>query len=62
MGIAPLRGLHQLVDDVLGGGLIGVAHAEVDDILAPGSSLRLQFIDDIEDVRRKALDARKFVH
>jgi hypothetical protein len=36
------RRLDQLVDDVLGGRLVRIAHPEVDDVLAPGSRLGLQ--------------------
>ena len=52
MGVATLGGLQQLVDDMPGGGLIGVAHAEVDDVLAPGPGGGLQLIDDVEDIGR----------
>lgn len=56
-----LHHFDQLVDDVLRRGLIGIAHAEVDDVLAPGSRLGFQLVDDVEDIRRQALDSRKIV-
>ena len=59
MRIRTLRGLDELVDDVLGRALVRVAHAEVDDVLAPGSRLGLQLIDDVEDIGRQPLDAVK---
>jgi hypothetical protein len=57
MGVLTLRHLDQLVHDVLRGRLVGVAHAEVDDVLAPRSRLGLQLIDDVEDIGRQSLDA-----
>jgi hypothetical protein len=44
---------------VLGRRLVRVAHAEVDDVFAASSRLLLQITDDVEDVRREALDARE---
>ena len=60
MGVATARRLYQLVDDMVGRRLVGVAHSEVDDVLARRSRLLLQITDDIEYVRRKALDALEF--
>jgi hypothetical protein len=57
VGIGALGGFDQLGDDVFRGRLVGVAHAEVDDVLAAGASLGLQIVDDVEDVRRQAFDA-----
>ena len=57
-----LGGLDELGHDVLGRAQVGVAHPEVDDILAAGARLRLQIVDDREDIRRQALDAVKVVH
>jgi hypothetical protein len=52
----------QLVDNVLGRGAIGVAHAEVDDVLAARALRRLHRVDFGEDVGREAADAVEFVH
>src|SRR4029453_10839386 len=57
-----LRGLHQLVDDVPGRGAVGVAHAEVDDVLAPGPRLDLEVGDLGQDVRGQPLDPVEIVH
>ena len=46
-------GLDQLVDDVLGRGQIGIAHAEIDDVGAGGAGLGLELVDLLEDVRRQ---------
>src|SRR5262245_52103678 len=56
------RRLDQLVHDVLGRGHVGVAHAEVDDVLAAGSRLGLEVVDDGEDVRWQSLDSIELVH
>ena len=60
MGVAALCGFHQLVHDVLRRGLVRVAHAEVDDVLATPARRHLEFADHVEDVRRKSLDAGEF--
>ena len=62
MGIAALRRLDHLVHDVAWRGLIGVAHAEVDHVLAPLAGGGLQLAGDVEDVGRQALDARELLH
>ena len=54
------RGLAQLVDDVLGRRHVGIAHAEIDDVLAARARVRLEAIDFLEDIRRQPLDAVKF--
>jgi hypothetical protein len=54
------RRLDQLVDDMLRRRLIGVAHAEIDDVFTGGASSGLHRVDFSEDVRREALDAVKF--
>jgi hypothetical protein len=59
MRVAALGCLYQFVDDVLGSRLVGVAHAEVDDVLARGSRLLLQIPNNIEYIGRQALDALK---
>ena len=55
-------GLDQLVHDVLGGGLVRIAHAEVDDVLPLAPRLRLEVIDDGEDVGGQPLDPVEVVH
>jgi hypothetical protein len=57
-----LGGLDELGDDVLRRRHVGVAHAEVDDVLAAGSRLRLQVVDDREDVGGQTLDPIEVVH
>ena len=57
-----LRGLDELVDDVPGRGAVGVAHAEVDDVLAPGPRLDLEVGDRRQDVGRQPLDPVEIVH
>ena len=49
--------LGQLVDRDLGRRQVGVAEAEVDDVVAGAPSLDLQRVDDREDVRRQPVDA-----
>ena len=56
MGVAALHGLDELVHDMLRRGLIGIAHAEVDDILTPGPRGVLEFRHNGENVGRQALD------
>ena len=56
------RRLDQLVDDVLGRGAVGVAHAEVDDVFAAAAGGHLHFAGDVEDVGGQALNARKLFH
>ena len=62
MGVGALHGLDQLLDDVARRGLVGIAHAEVDHVLAAPARGELQLAGDVEDVRRQALDAGKFFH
>ena len=57
MGVRALCRFAQLVDNVFWRRLIGVAHAEVDDILAPMPRRHFQIIDLIKDVGRQAIDA-----
>ena len=51
------HGLDQLLDHVRRARPVGVAHREVDDVLARPAGLELQVADDVEDVRREPLDA-----
>ena len=62
MGVLTISRLGELVDDVLWRGLIGITHAEVDDIFTPRPGCRLQFVDDIEDIRRQAPNSGKGFH
>ena len=57
-----LRRLDQLVDDVFGRGSVGVAHAEVDDVFAAAACGNLHLPRDVEDIRRKALNAAELFH
>src|SRR5665647_2064685 len=57
---AVLGRLRELVHDGLRGGQIGVAHAEVDDVLAPATRLGLHVVHDAEDVGRQAVYAAEF--
>ena len=57
-----LRGLDQLVDDVPGRGPVGVAHAEIDDVLAAGARLDLEIRHRGQDVGREPLDPVEIVH
>jgi hypothetical protein len=59
MGVFALGGFDQLGDDMLRGWLIGVAHAEINNVLATGASFGFQVIDNVEDVGRQAFDALK---
>ena len=58
--IGTLHGLDQLGHDVRRRRTVGVAHAEVDDVLATAAGGHLEFGGDVEDVRRQALEAREF--
>jgi hypothetical protein len=50
--IVALRRLDQLVDDVLRRRPVGVAHRQVDDVVAAATRRHLQLVGDVEDVRR----------
>ena len=56
------RRFDKLVDDVLGRGAVGVAHAEVDDVFAAAAGGHLHFAGDVEDVSGEALNAGKLFH
>ena len=53
-------GLDQLVDDVLGRGHVGIAHAEIDDVGAARAGGRLQAVHLGEHIGRQTLDAMEF--
>src|SRR5688500_152637 len=57
-----LRGLHELGDDVLRRGHVGIAHAEIDDVLAARARFGLEVVDDGEHVGRQTLDPIELVH
>ncbi|MCY1183139.1 hypothetical protein D9M73_237390 [compost metagenome] len=59
MGVFTLGDLYQLLDDVRRGGAIGVAHAQVDDVLATTAGSHLELGGDVEDVGGETIDARK---
>ncbi len=54
------RGFDELGDHVRRSGQIGIAHAEVDDVLTSVPSLHLHAVDDAENVGRQPLYALKF--
>ena len=63
VGARVLHRFLELIDDVLGGRQIGIAHAEIDDVHPGGAGLGLDRIDVFKHVRRQASDAVKiFVH
>ena len=55
------RDFGELVDDVLRRRAVGIAHAEVDDVLAAGARRRLHRVDLGEDIGRQAADAVELV-
>src|SRR5579864_6164235 len=57
-----LRRFNHLVDDVFGRGSVGVAHAEVDDVFSAAAGGNLHLPRDVEDIRRKALNAAELFH
>jgi len=54
--------LAELLDNVWGSRQVWVAHPEVDDVVALGTGLDLQFIHDAEDIGRQPLDPTKLLH
>ncbi len=62
MGDRLLRGLDHLVDDVLGRGAVGIAHAEVDDVFAAAARGDFHLAGDVEDVGREALNTAELFH
>ena len=61
MGIAALGCLYQLVDYMRGGGLIRIAHPEIDNVFPRGTRLLFEFTNNVEHIGRKALDALKLI-
>ena len=63
MGVPTVNSLGQFIHYVGWRGLIGIAHPEIDNVAAGRAGLLLEFTDDIENVRREALNALKlFLH
>lgn len=62
MGARVLNGLTQLIDNVLRGRKIGIAHAEIDDISATGSRACLQTVDLFENIGRQTPNFVKLFH
>ena len=60
MRVTALRDLDQLIDDVLRRGLIGIAHAEIDDVFAASARSHFELAHLIEHVGWQALNAREF--
>ena len=60
MGVAALRRFAHFIDDVLGRGLIGVAHAEVDDVFTAAARRHFELAHLVKNIRWQALDAREF--
>ena len=61
VGLGLLDGLDQLIDDVLRGGHVRIAHAEVDDVDACGAQAGLEPVNLFKDVGRQAPDAVEIV-
>jgi len=56
------RRFHQLVDDVLGGGPVRVAHAEIDNVFSAAARGNFHLPGNVEDVRRQALNTAELFH
>jgi hypothetical protein len=56
-----LHGLDQLGHDMRGRAEVGIAHAQIDHVLARRSRLGLHRVHFREDIRRQAFDAVKFL-
>jgi hypothetical protein len=61
VGVPAPGGFNQLVDDVLRGGLVGIAHAEIYNVLASDTGLLLELADNVKYIGRQALYSLKFV-
>ena len=62
VGVLALRHLHQFGNDMRRSRLIRITHTEIDDVFSARPRRRLQFIDDVEDIRRQALDSVEIFH
>ena len=60
MGFRVFHHLEQLIDDMLRCRLVGIPHAEVDDVVPLLPRRRLQAVDFSKNIGRQALDAMKF--
>ena len=61
MGISPLHRLGQLVDDMIGRGLVGITHPEIDDVLTLGPCRLLEVTNNVKDVWWQTLYALKMM-
>ena len=52
--------LDQFIDHVSGGGLVGITHAKINNILAGPAGLHLHLVEGGEQVGRQSFDAGKF--
>ncbi|MDT4837298.1 hypothetical protein FQZ97_710280 [compost metagenome] len=59
MGVFALGDLNELLHDMRRGGAVGVAHGQVDDVLAAAACGHLEFGGDVEDVGGETIDARE---
>ena len=59
VGIGSLHRLDQFGDDMCRRRTVGIAHTEVDDVLAAATGSHLEFGSDVEDVRGKPRDTRE---
>src|SRR5207302_677460 len=58
----PAHRFDQLVDDVLRRRTVGIAHAEIDDVLAAPPRRHLELGGDVEDIRWQPREAMEFGH
>jgi hypothetical protein len=56
MRVDSLRRLDQLFDDVLRRRPVGVAHRQIDDVVAAATRRHLELVGDVENVRRQPLN------
>ena len=56
-----LRHFDHLVDDVLRCVAVGIAHAQINDVLSAMTGRHLQFVRNVKDVRRESFNAGKIV-
>jgi hypothetical protein len=61
VGVWSLGSLNQLINNMGWRRLIRIAHAKVDNILAPRTCFCFQIIYNVENIGREAFDSRKLV-
>ena len=61
VGSGALRHFDHLVDDVLRCVAVGIAHAQINDVLSAMTGRHLQFVGNVKDVRRESFNAGKIV-